>query len=103
MTRPTELDPRYANRRAHLPYELHVDEVEKGVAETYRLFHGFNDFLVQGGFPPLEELLLGNSLSGIIFRSSSSRTLLVHPKRLRQTRRLEVILILFRRGIICRI
>lgn len=66
MTRPTELDPRYVNCRVHLPYKLHVDEVEKGVAETYRLFHGLNDFLVQGGFRPLEELLLGNSLSGII-------------------------------------
>lgn len=66
MTRPTELDPQYVNRRVHLPYELHVHEVEKGVAETYRLFHGLNDFLVQGGFHPLEKLLLGNSLSGII-------------------------------------
>lgn len=66
MTRPTELDPRYVNRRVHLPYGLHVDEVGKGVAETYRLFHGLNDFLIQGGFRPLEELLLGNSLSGII-------------------------------------
>lgn len=66
MTRPTELDRRYINRRVLLPYGLRVDEVEKGVAETYRLFHGINDFLVQGGFRPLEELLLGNSLSGII-------------------------------------
>lgn len=66
MTRPTRLDPRYVNRRVQLPYRLRVDEVEKAVAETYRLFHGLNDFLVQGGFRPLEELLLGNSLSGII-------------------------------------
>jgi hypothetical protein len=33
---------------------------------TYRLFHGVNDYLVGGGFRPLEELLLGNSLSGIV-------------------------------------
>jgi hypothetical protein len=36
------------------------------VGETYRLFHRLNDFLVGGGFRPLEDLLLGNSLSGII-------------------------------------
>ena len=66
MTRPTHLDITYVNRRVQLPYGLQVSEVERGVAETYRLFHGLNDFLIQGGFRPLEELLLGNSLSGII-------------------------------------
>lgn len=66
MTRPNQLDPQYVNRRVVLPYDLKVEEVEKAVAETYRLFHGLNDFLVNGGFRPLEELLLGNSLSGII-------------------------------------
>jgi hypothetical protein len=54
------------NRRVVLPYGLKVEEMEKAVAETYRLFHGLNDFLLNGGFRPLEELLLGNSLSGII-------------------------------------
>lgn len=66
MTRATQLDPRYVNRRASLPYDLRVDEVEKAVAETYRLLHGLNDYLTGAGFHPLEELLLGNSLSGII-------------------------------------
>lgn len=66
MIRPTCLDPRYVNLRAKLPYGLRVDEVEKAVAETYRLFHGLNDFLSKGGFQPLEALLLGNSLSGIL-------------------------------------
>lgn len=66
MTRPNQLDPQYVNRRVVLPYDLKVEEVEKAVAETYRLFHGLNDFLVNGGFRPLEELLLANSLSGII-------------------------------------
>lgn len=63
---PTQLDPRYINRRVLLPYGLRVEEVEKAVAETYRLFHGLNDFLESSGFRRLEELLLGNSLSGII-------------------------------------
>lgn len=66
MDRPTRLDPRYVNKSVGLPYRLTVAEVEEAVQETYRLFHGLNDFLVGGGFRPLEELLLGNSLSGII-------------------------------------
>ena len=66
MTRPTKLDPQYVNRRVSLPYNLRVDEVEKAVAETYRLLHGLNDYLVGAGFHSLEELLLGNSFSGII-------------------------------------
>lgn len=66
MTRPTHLDPDYVNRRAFLPYGLRVDEVEKAVAETYRLLYGLNDFLVGEGFLSLEDLLLGNALSGVI-------------------------------------
>ncbi len=66
MDRPTRLDSRHVNQRVTLPYGLTVREVEDAVAETYRLFHGLNDFLVEGGFRPLEELLLGNSLSGIV-------------------------------------
>lgn len=66
MGRPTRLDSHYVNRHATLPYGLTVGAVEEAVAETYRLFHGLNDNLVRDGFRPLEELLLGNSLSGII-------------------------------------
>jgi len=66
MNRSTRLDSRYVNRQVALPYGLTVGEVEEAAAETYRLFHGLNDYLVGGGFRPLEELLLGNSLSGII-------------------------------------
>lgn len=66
MELPGVLDKGYVNRRAILPYGFTVEEVEKSVAETYRLFHGLNDYLRQNGFRPLEELLLGNSLSGII-------------------------------------
>ena len=66
MNRSTQLDVRYVNRKVKLPYGLKVNEVEQAVAETYRLFHGLNDYLLANGFRPLEELLLGNSLSGII-------------------------------------
>lgn len=66
MECPAQLDSRYINQRVNLPYGLTVSAVEQAVAETYRLFHGINDYLVGGGFRPLEELLLGNSLSGIV-------------------------------------
>lgn len=66
IVRPARLDARYVNRNVSLPYGLTAGEVEEAVAETYRLFHGVNDYLIGGGFSPLEELILGNSLSGII-------------------------------------
>jgi len=66
LNQPTKLDSRYVNQKAILPYGFTVQEVEKAVAETYRLFHGVNDYLVKNGFRPLEDLLLGNSLSGIV-------------------------------------
>ena len=69
MTRPMQLESRYINKQVRLPYGLTAQEVEEAVAETYRLFHGLNDYLVQSRFRPLEELLLGNSLSGIISRT----------------------------------
>ena len=66
MERYTKLDPKFINRKVSLPYELTIDEVSKAVSETYRLFNGLNNFLTTSGFRPLEELLLGNSLSGIL-------------------------------------
>ena len=66
MKKQTQLDSNYVNYNAKLPYELKVQEVVKAVAETYRLLNGVNDYLVNDGFRSLEELLLGNSLSGII-------------------------------------
>jgi hypothetical protein len=66
MEVPTQLDSRYINWNATLPYGLRVTEVVEAVAETYRLFHGLNNYLTADGFRPIEELLLGNSLSGII-------------------------------------
>ncbi len=66
MEQRLRLEPVYINREASLPYQLTVEEVEEAVAETYRLFNGLNDYLTSSGFRPLEELLLGNSLSGIL-------------------------------------
>lgn len=66
MERLTQLDPEYINHDATLPYNLTVHEVSKAVSETYRLFNGLNNFLTSNEFRPMEELLLGNSLSGIL-------------------------------------
>lgn len=43
-----------------------MEELEKAIEETYSLFHGINDYITGRGYRPLEELILGNSLSGII-------------------------------------
>ena len=66
MKPPTQLDPKFINRKASLPYGFTIDELTRSVSETYRLFNGLNKFLTSSGFRPLEELLLGNSLSGIL-------------------------------------
>lgn len=60
------LDSDYVNHATTLPYGLTVAQVAEGVAETYRLYDGINRFLASSGFRPLEELLLGNSLSGLV-------------------------------------
>ena len=62
----SQLDPRYINRKVALPYDFTVGEVAEAVSETYRLFNGLNNYLTTNRFRPLEELLLGNSLSGIL-------------------------------------
>ncbi len=63
MDRPTRLDSHYVNRHVALPYGLTINKVEKAVAETYRLFHGLNDYLVGDGFRPLLQNLTGHSLA----------------------------------------
>jgi hypothetical protein len=60
------LDSKYVNHATALPYGLTVSQVADGVHETYRLYDGINRYLVSAGFRPLEELLLGNSLSGLV-------------------------------------
>ncbi len=66
MVEHSKLDSAYINKGAVLPYDLKIEEVEAAVAETYRMFYGINDFLAGEGYRPLEELILANSLSGIV-------------------------------------
>lgn len=66
MKSPTKLTKKYVNHKASLPYSLKVGEIVNAVSETYRLINGINDYLLNNGFRALEELLLGNSFSGIV-------------------------------------
>lgn len=60
------INEEYIVKGAQLPYGLTVNEVIAGVDSTYGLLYDINDFLINKGVPPLEELLLGNSFSGIV-------------------------------------
>ncbi len=52
--------------RAKLPYGLQVDEVIDAVRKTYGLLYGINNFLLGRDVPRLEDLMLGNSFSGLL-------------------------------------
>ena len=81
-----ELDPKHINWNARLPYGLTVEEVIEGVGKAYELFFEINNFLVGKGLDRLEDLLLGNSLSGMISEilvksiSDCSKTLVRNEK-----------------------
>ena len=69
-----------------LPYGLKSLEVIAGIQDTYRLLHQINKFLVNQGLDRLEDLLLGNSLSGLISEvlvksiSNNSKTMVRNEK-----------------------
>jgi hypothetical protein len=56
----------YFNNNAILPYGLKIKEVKQAMIDTYQFLFEVNDFLVKKELPRLEDLLLGNSLSGLI-------------------------------------
>lgn len=60
------INPKFINSNAILPYNLTVQELVKGIDETYNLLYELNNFLVSKQLDRLEDLLLGNSLSGIV-------------------------------------
>lgn len=51
---------------ADLPYGLLVSEVSEAMETVYDFLHEVNGFLVERGYGRLEEMILGNSLSGFI-------------------------------------
>lgn len=54
------------NRAASLPYGLKVKEVRDALEGVYDFLHDLNAFLVSRDYDRLEEIILGNSLSGFI-------------------------------------
>lgn len=68
---PTELklakaNASFWNRGAQLPLGMTVGEIEHSVTATYSFLHSLNTFLISKGYLTLEELFLGNSLSGAL-------------------------------------
>jgi hypothetical protein len=57
---------KFLNYKAHLPYGLTVAEVRQAMIDTYTFLFDLNSFLVNKGYDRLEDLLLGNSRSGMI-------------------------------------
>lgn len=74
------------NAGANLPYGLTVEEVRTALERVYDFLHELNGFLVSRGYDRLEEIILGNSLSGFISElvvknlGASSRTLARNAK-----------------------
>ena len=54
------------NSKAMLPYGLTVSEARGALEEICNFIHDLNSFLVSRGYDRLEEIVLGNSLSGFI-------------------------------------
>ena len=54
------------NQSATLPYGLAVDEVRATLEGVYDFLFDLNTFLVSRGYDRLEDIILGNSLSGFI-------------------------------------
>ncbi len=56
----------YFNEKAKLPHGLKPVDVKQAINDTYQFLFEVNNFLVQRDLPRLEDLLLGNSLSGLV-------------------------------------
>src|SRR5687767_7892202 len=65
LRRP-KLYERGFNAKAELPYGLTVAEVREALERVYTFLHDLNTFLVSREYGRLEEMILGNSLSGFI-------------------------------------
>lgn len=63
--RPT-IYPQAINRQAVIPYGLTVEEVVAAMNDVYDLLFAVNEALVSKGYERIEEIMLGNSYSGLI-------------------------------------
>ncbi|HUC00386.1 MAG TPA: hypothetical protein VMS11_11220 [Solirubrobacterales bacterium] len=65
VSRPTLFDEGF-NEDVDLPFDLQVAEVREALEEVYDFLRDINYFLASRGYDRLEEIILGNSLSGFI-------------------------------------
>ncbi len=65
VSRPTLYEEGF-NVNVVLPYGLQLSEVRDALDQIYDFLHDMNSFLVSRGYDRLEEIILGNSLSGFI-------------------------------------
>lgn len=85
LRRP-RLYPEGFGSEAKLPHGLRVEEVKEALEGVYNFLHDVNNFLVERGYTRLEEMILGNSLSGFISEmvvknlSGASKTLVRNGK-----------------------
>lgn len=61
-----QLEEVYVNHNATLPYGLTVDAVCQAIDDVYGVLYEFDYFLLGRGLERLDELLLGNSFSGLV-------------------------------------
>lgn len=61
-----EFNNDYLNPNGNLPYNLKSSDIEKVIKRTYNLLNDLNCFLLSKNYLRLEDLLLGNALSGLI-------------------------------------
>lgn len=65
VSRPTLFENGF-NDDVNLPFGLKVGEIREALQEIYDFLHDMNSFLVSRDYDRLEEIILGNSLSGFI-------------------------------------
>ena len=65
-TQIERIDPLGVNQQAQLPYGLKADEVVAAMNDVIELLYDLNLFLVNRGNLRLQEMILGNSFSGIV-------------------------------------
>jgi hypothetical protein len=62
----TKVNDAFFHKEAVLPYGLKIEEIRQAIIDTYEFLDKINSFLLENGYLRLEELLLGNALSGFL-------------------------------------
>lgn len=80
------LKEEYINNKVKLPYELTTEQINASVSQLYKFIYGLNTYLKEAGFNSIDEILLGNTISGIASEllikaiSKNSKTLIENKR-----------------------